>query len=83
MTHAELRTLATDSEWTLAMVEHIMIQCGPDGHTDGADVIRDLIVALLTGDGIDRIAHLVPEANESLAGRRRSRALHKDPGQTT
>lgn len=38
-----------DFDWILNEIENIMIEDGPDRHTDGSDVITDFIRALLDG----------------------------------
>ena len=34
-----------------AIIEHIMIKDGPDGHTDGSEIITSFVSALLKGKG--------------------------------
>jgi len=38
-------------------IENIMINNGPDGHCDGADIVTDFVMALLRGDGPEWVRH--------------------------
>ena len=38
-----------DKEWIEEQVSEIMINDGPDKHTDGSDIITDFIYSLLNG----------------------------------
>lgn len=54
-------------EWINQQVDEIMINFGPDGHTDGSEIITDFIVSLLVNKEDEFITQLQKDIEKKQA----------------
>lgn len=57
-----------DRRELVAALQTILIQDGPDGHYDGADVIADFVEAAIRGQGREHMVEYVKDIRPSALG---------------